>query len=286
MQRVVRSAMRDGALGFSINRNPRHLREDGAPLPSSYADDDEIQTLALEVGKQNAGIIQTIGAPTEPSHFPWYGDIALTTRRPVIWQTIRHRSSDPDSWRAILNAADEQVRRGARLFGLSTTRLESGEGQTDPEAIAQILNSPLQLIGTSDAGAHSSSGTPHFGYATRLLGLWIRERQIMPLEEAVHRLTFAVANVYDLPDRGLLRAGYKADVVLFDPLTVQPDPPEWAEDLPAGQGRYIERARGIEMTIVNGEPLIERDQHTGALPGQTLRNRVASTSRRRVPVAA
>ena len=46
---------------------------------------------------------------------------------------------------------DEQVRRGARLFGLSTTRLESGEGQTDPEAIAQILNSPLQLIGTSDA---------------------------------------------------------------------------------------------------------------------------------------
>ena len=103
----------------------------------------------------------------------------------------------------------------------------------------------------------------------------------MSLEEAVHRLTFAVANVYDLPDRGLLRAGYKADLVLFDPATIRPEPPEWSDDLPAGQGRYIERARGIEMTIVNGEPLIERDQHTGALPGQTLRNRVAARTRPR-----
>src|SRR5205807_8434887 len=126
----------------------------------------------------------------------------------------------------------------------------------------------------------------HFGYATRSLGLWVRERQIMSLEEAVNRLTFAVANVYELPDRGLLRPGYKADVVLFDPATIQPEPPEWCEDLPAGQGRYIERARGIEMTIVNGEPLIERDQHTGALPGQTLRNRIARRSRRRMLAAA
>ena len=88
MQREVRSAVRDGALGFSINRNPRHLREDGTPLPSSFADDHEIQALASEVARQNVGIIQTIGAPTEPSHLRWYGEIALLTRRPVIWQTI------------------------------------------------------------------------------------------------------------------------------------------------------------------------------------------------------
>jgi N-acyl-D-aspartate/D-glutamate deacylase len=286
MRREVRSAMHDGALGFSINRNPRHMREDGTPLPSSFADDNEIQELAMEVGRQNVGIIQTIGATTEPSHLRWYGEIGLMTRRPVIWQSIRHRSTDPDGWRAVLDAASAEADRGARLFGLSTTRLESGAGQTDPEAIAQILNSPLQLIGISDAGAHATSGSPHFGYATRLLGLWVRERQIMSLEEAIYGLTFAVANVYDLPDRGLLRAGYKADLVLFDANRIQPELPEWVDDLPAGQGRYIERSQGIEMTIVNGVPLIEHDQHTGALPGQTLRNRLAARTRRRATIAA
>ncbi len=145
--------------------------------------------------------------------------------------------------------------------------------QGDPEAVGEMLRSSHVVIGESDAGAHTQNFAT-YGYCTHLLGQYVRERRALTLEEAVHRLTFAVATLYDIPSRGLVRSGYAADLVLFDPERIGTEEAEWIDDMPAGYGRFVQRARGVEMTIVNGEVLMERGEHTGAYPGRLLRNAV------------
>ncbi len=141
----------------------------------------------------------------------------------------------------------------------------------DEEAVAEIIRSPYVLVGQSDAGAHLIYDAG-FGYATRLLGYWVREKKIMSLEEGVRKLTFMVASIFGLRDRGLLRPGLAADLTIFDPATIRECDPVMVQDLPANEKRFIQKAIGIEMTIVNGQVLVEKENHTGALPGTVLGN--------------
>ncbi|HEX9871162.1 MAG TPA: amidohydrolase family protein, partial [Candidatus Tectomicrobia bacterium] len=104
-----------------------------------------------------------------------------------------------------------------------------------------------------------------------LLGYWVREQQIMSLEEAVYRLTGKTALMHDLQDRGVLAPGKAADLTIFDPETIASKPRQAVHDLPDGGVRVKREAIGIDYVIVNGEVLLERGEHTGALPGQVLR---------------
>jgi N-acyl-D-aspartate/D-glutamate deacylase len=140
----------------------------------------------------------------------------------------------------------------------------------DPEAMAEILRSPYVLVGTSDAGAHVQFGAD-FGYGTILLGLWVRERGLMTLEHAIHKLTFHVASIFGLEDRGLVRPGYAADFAIFDPKTVNAHEPEWAEDYPGNTKRLVQRSEGIHYTIVNGRVIFADGRLSGELPGKVLR---------------
>jgi N-acyl-D-aspartate/D-glutamate deacylase len=146
-----------------------------------------------------------------------------------------------------------------------------GEINVDDAAMAQILTYPNAVIGLSDGGAHVQFQSG-FGFSTRLLSEWVREKGVMTLEQAVRRLTFDSASIFGLYDRGLLRPGMVADLVIFDPDTVRPLPLEVVHDFPTGAKRIKEAAAGIHMTIVNGEVLLEEGRHTGALPGRVLRN--------------
>jgi len=146
-----------------------------------------------------------------------------------------------------------------------------GENNVDEEAVAKILTYPNAIIGLSDGGAHVQFQSG-FGFSTRLLAEWVREKQVMTLEQAVRRLTFDSASTFGLYDRGLLRPGLVADIVIFDPDTVRPLPLEVLHDFPTGAKRIKEPAEGIHMTIVNGQVLLEDGKHTGALPGRVLRN--------------
>ena len=94
----------------------------------------------------------------------------------------------------------------------------------------------------------------------------------MTLEQAVRRLTFDSASTFGLYDRGLLRPGMAADIVIFDPDTVKCGPEMVVHDFPAGGWRIKEPAEGIVATIVNGQVLLDNGKHTGALPGRVLRN--------------
>jgi N-acyl-D-amino-acid deacylase len=109
-------------------------------------------------------------------------------------------------------------------------------------------------------------------YSTRLLGYWVREQGIMPLEHAVRRLTFESASAFAIYDRGLLRPGLAADITIFDPDTASPLPEDVERDFPADGWRVRELATGIHYTIVNGQVLLEDGRHTGALQGGVLRN--------------
>jgi N-acyl-D-amino-acid deacylase len=145
------------------------------------------------------------------------------------------------------------------------------EINVDPDAVATLLTSPYTIVGLSDGGAHVQfdSGV---GFSTRLLGYWVREQQILSLEEAVHQITFVSASAFGIYDRGLVRPGMAADLTIFDAATVQPLPEDIVHDFPNNGWRIRERAQGIAYTVVNGTVLIEHGEHTGALPGRIHRN--------------
>src|SRR5438067_985749 len=151
------------------------------------------------------------------------------------------------------------------------TSFMQAENNIDPEAMRQILNYPNALIGLSDGGAHVQFHGG-YGFSTRLLGEWVREKQVMSLEQAVRRLTFDSASTFGLYDRGLLRPGMTADITIFDPETVKPLPEFIVHDFPAGGWRFKEPAAGIYATFVNGQMLMKEGNHTGNLPGRVLRN--------------
>jgi N-acyl-D-amino-acid deacylase len=109
-------------------------------------------------------------------------------------------------------------------------------------------------------------------YATYLLGRWVRERQALTLEEAVRRLTLEPARFFGIPKRGRIGQGMAADLVLFDPDTVDAHDPEYVYDLPGGAKRFVAYADGIKATIVSGAVLYQDDEYQGGLPGQVLRS--------------
>jgi len=146
-----------------------------------------------------------------------------------------------------------------------------GENNVDDDAVGKILTYPNAIIGLSDGGAHVQFQSG-FGFSTRLLAEWVRDKQVMSLETAVRRLTFESASTFGLYDRGLLQPGKVADIVIFDPDTVKPLPLEVLHDFPTGAKRIKEPAQGIYATFVAGEMLMKEGEHTGNLPGRVLRN--------------
>jgi N-acyl-D-aspartate/D-glutamate deacylase len=151
------------------------------------------------------------------------------------------------------------------------TTFETTNRGFNPEAMSTIMKSPYVIIGTSDAGAHVQFGAD-FGYCTTLLGMWVRDRQMISLEQAIYKLTFHVASIYGIEGRGLLRPGFAADVTIFDPKTIKACAPEWADDYPAATKRLIQRSEGISQTIVNGKVIYEDGKISGQTAGEVLRS--------------
>lgn len=92
----------------------------------------------------------------------------------------------------------------------------------------------------------------------------------MTLEEAVKQITYNTTTMWGLHDRGLVREGMAADLVVFDPKTIGARMPDVVHDLPAGAKRLKQAADGILNAVVNGEILLTNNEHRGAVPGQLL----------------
>jgi len=140
----------------------------------------------------------------------------------------------------------------------------------DEDAALAVMKHPRSCVTFSDSGAHVSQ-IMDSSLQTHLLSYWVRERREFSLEQAVRMITYDTATNWGFHDRGLLREGMAADIVVFDPDTIGPCMPTVVYDLPAGAQRLKQMADGISATVINGQVVLRDNQHTGALPGQLLR---------------
>jgi N-acyl-D-amino-acid deacylase len=144
----------------------------------------------------------------------------------------------------------------------------------DQDLALEIMRHPRTVTTFSDSGAHVSQ-LMDSSLQTHLLSHWTREKQAFTLEQAVRMITLVPAQQWGFADRGLIREGLAADLLVFDPDAIAAEMPEVVDDLPAGARRLIQRTRGVAATVVNGEVLLREGKHTGALPGQLLRGPAA-----------
>jgi N-acyl-D-aspartate/D-glutamate deacylase len=144
-----------------------------------------------------------------------------------------------------------------------------------PADVLNLLKHPRTLATFSDSGAHVCQEMGS-SLQTHLLSYWVRNKQQFTLEEAVRMLTFDNASAWELSDRGLLRTGYAADLVVFDEANVKPQLPTVEQDLPGGARRLVQKADGIAATIVNGTVAVENGEATGNAAGIVLKGRLAA----------
>ncbi|MGI9324767.1 MAG: N-acyl-D-amino-acid deacylase family protein [Pseudomonadales bacterium] len=139
------------------------------------------------------------------------------------------------------------------------------------EARGKLWADDRTLIGASDAGAHLDM-IDTFAFSTQVLGNGVRRYGVISLEAAIHQMTQVPAETFGLVDRGLLKPGWHADVVVFDPQTVGSGPVYMKTDLPCDEARVYADAYGIEHVFVNGVQIVREGEHTQQLPGTVLRS--------------
>jgi len=147
----------------------------------------------------------------------------------------------------------------------------TGDDAADWKMRAEVWHHPGAVIGGSDAGAHLDMMCGAI-YTTSLLGRGVREHRVVTLEEAVRLITDVPARFYGLTERGRIEPGWHADLVLFDPATVDHGPERTRYDLPSGAPRLVADAYGITSVWVGGVEVCRDGAATGALPGTVLRS--------------
>ena len=372
MRRVLAESLRSGAVGFATSSAITHLGMDGLPIPSRFAEPDEVFALMEEVAAWGRGVIEvtasdpriaeelysmqpglgvpiTYGAiladparrwrerldvhrrgveagadvwpqvtprpltfsfrmddPFPLNSCPTFGELMTLSSgeraaryRDPTWRERARRAVEEmqvmrprfDTYR-IAGTGDEPAAGGTPLTTIAAERgvslldalldvsaddpsvwVRSLALNDDPDDVAELLRAEHCALGLSDAGAHVGQlcDAPQ---ATDLLAHWVRERQVLPLEEAVRRLTSAQADLFGFGDRGRLRPGLAADVVVFDPDTIAPGPIMSARDFPADGIRLTApEPSGVRHVLVNGSPIrideLQVEAH-GARPGRLV----------------
>ncbi|MEY2421188.1 MAG: N-acyl-D-amino-acid deacylase [Acidimicrobiaceae bacterium] len=373
MRAIVGEAIDAGAIGFASSKSPTHSGDAGKPVPSRFAEIDEITRIASVMGEKNRGTFQAtigpgfyvkemaalseeIGRPVTwtalltLSEAPGHAKETLDKQaalggevwpqiacRPLVFQITLEDPfpfamakgfdeilaapraaradiySDPE-WRDRVRPEldrvwghtwgkdwiDETEKHVALRQGPSIAEIAAARGQHPMDAmidlaleedlktrfaivlandgndeIGELLNDNRAVIGLSDAGAHASQICDAC-FSTHLLGHWVRERQAISLEQAVHRLTAHAAHVFRIPDRGVIRAGAFADLCAFDPDTVGVAGVDRVFDLPSGADRLLARSSGIEHVWVNGQAIrLDGKDVDGARPGRLIRGGTA-----------
>jgi N-acyl-D-aspartate/D-glutamate deacylase len=226
--------------------------------------DPDVRRRLVEAVHQTPRENQGVGAEPRKANFKWL--------------LVMEKATPP--YRSIAEIAELQNKDPVDVFiDLSLAKqlkqffLQPLVNENEEYAL-EMMKHPRAVVTFSDSGAHVSQ-IMDSSLQTHLLSYWVREKQAFTLEDAVHMLSFVPASQWGLVGRGLLREGWNADVVIFNPDTIAPMMPELAYDLPAGARRLKQKATGLMATIVNGEVVLRQNEHTGALPGRLLRGPLA-----------
>jgi N-acyl-D-aspartate/D-glutamate deacylase len=368
MRGLVREAMEAGAIGFSTSKQPNHQGAFGRPVPSRFAEVDEVYALTSVLGQLGKGVLSvSIGPGLFVNQF---SEIAVKYGVPVTWTALVARADRPgaalrtvergaglpgevypqiacrpivmqmsvadptplgeiDEWKEVLavprdRRADmyrdsawrdrarpstlatwshrwskidiEETRAHGDLVGRKLDQLAAERGTTPfdlmldlaladdlvtrfrvvmdndgDDEIGDLLADKRTLLGLSDAGAHASQLCDAC-YSTHLLGHWVRERKAISLEDAVWRLTGQPHEAFRIAGRGLVREGFFADLVAFDPDRVGTTPVERVYDQPGGADRLLVHSTGVEHMWVNGVATrVAGEEVAGVAPGRLIR---------------
>ena len=226
--------------------------------------DPELRRKLVEASSERDSrkALGTEARPPADYEWLWVFDTVEGPHRSVA-QVARERNQHP-----VETMIELALEKDLDLFFLMPVANE------DQDIALEIMRHPRTVTTFSDSGAHVSQ-LMDSSLQTHLLYHWVRTKQAFTLEQAVRMLTLVPATYWGFHDRGLVREGMAADLVVFDPDTIMAEMPEVVDDLPAGARRLVQRTRGIAATVVNGEILLRDGKHTGALPGQLLRGPLA-----------
>ena len=128
---------------------------------------------------------------------------------------------------------------------------------SDEEAVGRMMRDENAIVSLSDAGAHLTF-LCDAGFGLHVLGHWVRDRKLMPIEQAVRKLTSEAAELFGIRQRGTIAAGMHADLLLFDPKTVGRGPSKRVYDLPSGASRLTTEATGVHGVWINGKKIADR----------------------------
>jgi N-acyl-D-aspartate/D-glutamate deacylase len=216
--------------------------------------------------KPRDNVFQGGGAATTDPRKPDYANLFAMTGvdwdDPTVEQLARARGQHPVEVMIDLSLANENQVYVQPLVNES------------PDDVLCILKHERTLATFSDSGAHVAQEMGS-SLQTHLLSYWVRKRGAFTLEEGVKKITRDNALAWDLADRGLVREGYRADLVLFEADRIRPTLPTVERDLPGGARRLVQKAEGIRATVVNGAVAFDNGEATGAYAGTVLKGRLA-----------
>ena len=187
-------------------------------------------------------------------------------------------TSSPQAGQTVQQIADEQGKHVIDALldmcvedDLATEFFADTQGRDQAQFTAEVLDSNHIVAGVSDGGAHVKFLTAGI-YPTDMLTWLVRDEKVISLEDAHFKLSYLPAHFGGFKDRGAIKEGSPADIVVYDLDKLEVLPSEIAEDLPGGEWRRIQKAKGYNWIMVNGEVTFEEGEATGAMPGRLLRN--------------
>ena len=221
----------------------------------------EIKAKLIEVASREYTGPRVVGAEARPPEWDYiYPMDDMVYDKPSMAQLAQAKGVHP-----VELMIDMALERDLKMFFRQPIANE------DQSQVLDMMKHPRSVITFSDSGAHVSQ-IMDSSLQTHLLSYWVREKQAMTLEEAVKQITYNTATMWGLHDRGLVREGMAADLVVFDADTIGARMPDVVHDLPAGAKRLKQTADGILNTVVNGEILLTNNEHSGVVPGRLLRS--------------
>jgi N-acyl-D-aspartate/D-glutamate deacylase len=222
--------------------------------------DPAIKAKLVEVASREYTGPRVVGAEARPPQWEWVYPMAeMRYDQPSMAELAAERGVHP-----VELMIDLSLEHDFDIFFRQPIANE------DQDHVLEMMKHPRSVVTFSDSGAHVAQ-IMDSSLQTHLLSHWVREKEAFTLEEAVRQITYDTATLWGFHDRGLIREGMAADLVVFDPDTIGARMPEVVHDLPAGAKRLKQTAEGIRHTIVGGEILLTDNEHTGATPGRLLR---------------
>lgn len=223
--------------------------------------DPETKAKLVEIANRKYTGPRIVGAEIRPPNWDYvFAMDDMSYDKPSMAQIAKEKGVDP-----VELMIDMALERDLKMFFRTPIANEN------QDHVLEMMKHPRSVVTFSDSGAHVSQ-IMDSSLQTHLLSYWVREKEALSLEEAVKQITYNTATLWGLHDRGLLREGMAADVVVFDPDTIGPNMPEVLNDLPAGAQRLKQTASGILNTVVNGEIFLTNNEHSGATAGRLLRS--------------